>query len=175
MNGGGSQSPSYSTGNSSSGGWQQPFNGSPFNMNTPSMPSYQPQQQQSWGSMSPSYNAFSQMATSPLNNQQGVNTALQQQAALTAAQPTTAGLNFSLADANVVAGLPTTGQAQAQPSAPAPMPAPITPQTAPVLSAFDQWKSSQTGLTDKWGRDNSRQQYQYLIDTGQVNDSSFRY
>ncbi len=116
MEGGGSQQPSYNMGNSSSGsGWPPSSMGQNSQYNPFQMQSYTPQNQQSWQSMSPSFNAFSQLSAqgqqTPLTNQQGINAAMQQQTALQAAQPTSApAQNFTLADANQTAGLPVGGQ-----------------------------------------------------------------
>lgn len=112
MNGGSSQSPSFSTGNSSGGsqsggGWQQPFSSSNsqvspfFNMAQPQLPQTQAQAQpsssQGWASFSPTFNYFSQLAAqgqqTPLTAQQDNMTALAQQNALAAAQPTTPQIN----------------------------------------------------------------------------------
>lgn len=140
MNGGGSQSPSYNMGGNSSGfsggGYQSSSGYAPWSSSGSQpfqMQSYTPQSQQGWASMSPSYNTFSQMAAqgqqTPLANQAGVNTALAQPAATLGVAPQQ---NFTLADANVTAGLPATGMPQPVAPTPAPPPsaAPVTPAQA---------------------------------------------
>ena len=155
MDGGGSQQPSFNTGNSSSSsGWPpSPMGQSSMGQNSQYNPfqlqSYTPQNQQSWQSMSPSFNAFSQLSAqgqqTPLTNQQGINAAMQQQTALQAAQPTSAPVqNFTLADANQTAGLPAAGQAapaEQSPTSifnpPAPVAAPVAPAMGTPLSYID--------------------------------------
>lgn len=169
MNGGGSQSPSYSTGNSGgSSSFGQTGMGAGSNYTPFSMRGYQPQNQQQslaslWASLSPSLNAFSQMAAqgqqSPLNAQQDIQTAMQQQAAITSAQPTSAPTqNFTLADANQTAGLPAAGQAPPPPPAAAP---PITPPTPAAPPALQLDSASPQSFANSMQQMNSMQQQEY--------------